>query len=211
MSSSSLFAEWGEAVEVDALTRVRDGTRRLHRQLDRESSLRRLASPDCSLTQYRAALVPLARAYARVDRLLIAGESFRPVGLVPYRARSPLIGPALAALVGRPRPLVPADACRPIDSKAAYLGCRYVIDGAQFGHAVIARALAGSELAGALSTQALSFWQIRFLAPDEWRGLCRRLANMSTRAEAAAVTLSARRIFELFKRCFAQAETEVSN
>ena len=209
MASPSLTTGGGEAVGIDALKRVRDGTRRLHRQLDRESSLARLASPDCSLTEYRTALSPLARAYAQVDGMLIAGEAYRPVGLAPYQARSPLIGAALSASNAQPGYLEPATEPRAIDSVAAYLGCRYVVEGAQFGHALIGQMLARSEVAQRLPGAALSFWRARFLAPGEWGALCHRLEHMATRAEAAIATVSARRIFELFKCCFAEAASEV--
>lgn len=193
---------------MNALRRVRAGTRRLHRQLDRESSLARLASSDCSLAEYRAALLPLSRAYARVDRALVAGDAYRPLELAPYRARSPLIGAALAALSEHRRPPMQPVAVDAIESTAAYLGCRYVVDGAQFGHAVIRRALERSAMAAALPVSALSFWRARFLAPEDWRALCRQLQTMPTRMEAAVATISARRVFEMFKRCFAQAAGE---
>ncbi|MES1938073.1 hypothetical protein [Salinisphaera hydrothermalis] len=203
-----MVAEWGGAVEVDALSRVRHGTRRRHRQLDRESSLARLAFANCSLTEYRAALVPLARAYARADAILVAAEAHRPTGVAPYRARSPLIGGALSALGDFSSGPVRSGADRAIDNTAAYLGCRYVLDGAQFGHLVIARALASSEVAATLPASALSFWRTRFLATEDWRSLCRRLMNMPTRSSAAAATIAARYMFDLFQSCFAEAASE---
>lgn len=208
ISCASLVSDRSKVVKVDALRRVRDGTRRRHRQLDRQSALTRLARPDCSLTEYQAALEGLARAYGRVDHVLAAGEGYRPVGLAPYRARSPLIDSALSALAGSTLPPARFAAGPAIDSTAAYLGCRYVVDGAQFGHAVIARALVRSEVATVLPEGALSFWGARFLSPGEWRGLCHRLENVATRTEAAIATISARRLFELFKRCLAQAASE---
>lgn len=213
MSSPCLVSEGGGAVEVDALRRVRHGTRRRHQQLDRQSSLARLASRDCSLTEYQAALIPLAHAYAFADHILLSADAYRPVGMAGYRARYPLIEHALSALrdaLPLPLPERPGTD-RAIDSTAAYLGCRYVLDGAQFGHAVIARALARSEVASALPGSALSFWQTRFLASEDWSALCRRLTAMSTRSGAAAATISARRTFALFQCCFAEAASEVGN
>ena len=76
---------------------------------------------------------------------------------------------------------------------------------------LIARALAGSEVASALPSSALSFWRTRFLAAEDWRLLCRRLKNMPMRSAVAAATISARYMFGLFQSCFAEAASEVGN
>lgn len=170
---------------ADGLASVRRGTRRLHDALESGSVLAGLVVGDCSPREYAAAMGALAAAYAPVDGLLLAADRQRPAEVAPYRPR----GLRPHAVPSSPR--FPA-----LVSPGAYLGARYVVDGAHFGHRLIARALARSPAASLAGADA--FWTTDFVAPHEWRALCARLAAVRSRCELAAAVRMARALFRHF-------------
>lgn len=79
----------------------------------------------------------------------------------------------------------------------AYLGARYVVDGAQFGHRRIAGLLARSPVSAVLN-RPQSFWRTDFVYPDEWRTVCHMMADRTHRQEIAAAARAARALFRYF-------------
>ena len=178
----------------DPLALIRRSTARLHTAIERDTPLARLAAHDCTVEEYRRALRLSAAIYATLDRQFVAAEHWRPRAVGAYRLRSPALladlhraGESSAGL---------ATSGRPIDSTPAYLGARYVVDGAQFGHRVIAAALAGSP-AAPLAARA-EFWSAAFVSRNDWRRLRVGLSGLHSRDEVARAARSARRTFEHF-------------
>ncbi|MBS62447.1 hypothetical protein [Salinisphaera sp.] len=181
----------------DPLGLVRRSTQRLHASVEHDTPMARLVACDCTLEDYRAALKPLARIYAALDDKLHAARCWRPCSVGPYRARLPLLQIELERWCATAT-VAPVSA-PPLDGVAAYLGVRYVIDGAQFGHRVIAASLARSA-AAAVVAQGSGFWATSFVSTAEWRRLCQALRHLGSRSEAASAARAARRTFELFSR-----------
>ncbi|WP_348765443.1 hypothetical protein [uncultured Salinisphaera sp.] len=184
-----------DTVHPDPLGLVRRSTQRLHAFVEHGTPMARLVAPDCTLEDYCAVLRPLTRIYAAVDRKLTAGQCWRPCTVAPYRLRSPLLELETERWCDVAAK-TPARAPK-LDGVAAYLGVRYVIDGAQFGHRVIAASLARSP-AAVVVAQRPGFWSTSFVSPAEWRRLCAALRCLGSRDEAAAAARAARQTFELF-------------
>ena len=191
------LAECCPTATLDPLGFVRRSTQRLHAAIERDTPLARLADRDCTVEDYRAALGPLMRIYGTLDRQLVGAEHWRQWDVGPYRQRSPFLIEELYRW---------GQGCGPnagdgprLDSAAAYLGVRYVVDGAQFGHRVIAASLARSPAATAVAHRP-GFWSTAFVSTAEWRRLCKALAGLDTRIETAQAARAARCTFELFSR-----------
>lgn len=184
---------------VDALSAVRRASARRHAALDQRSLLTMLAQKDCQPSDYEAAMRGLTRFYGTLDRLLVEGEPLRPAGVAPYRLRSPVLREELGdGALEHAR--TPQEGLGALDSEGAYLGARYAVDGAQFGHRVIATALTRSALAARLR-RPRAFWVTTFVAPGEWRMLCTALMTISRRSEFAAAMRTARQVFRHAQIC----------
>lgn len=182
----------------NALSVSRRYTARHHAALERHPVLARLAAPDCTAAEYVRAVRSLAAIYAGIDRLLLAAEPYRPAAVGPFRPRAPRLVAECAAMGSRvaPRKTVPPPE---LASVGAYLGARYVVDGAQFGHRTIAASLARSPVATVLD-RPQSFWRTAFVYPDEWRKIRNVMVSLTDRREIAAAAVSARTLFEYFHR-----------
>lgn len=182
----------------DTLALVRAATSRRHIALERLPRLARLASGQANRDDYVTTLGRLAAAYAALDQTIHTLDAYRPAPLPPYRPRAPRLvteardlGIALPAAYA---PELPAH-----DRTGGYLGMRYVLDGAQFGHRATAAAIANSNLAGFLARRD-SFWATEFVSRQDWQCLCQSLARLADRRQAAAAAVFGRHVFAHFQR-----------
>lgn len=182
----------------NALSVSRLYTARAHAALERHPVLARLVAPDCTGAEYARAVRSLATVYAGIDRLLLAAEPYRPAAVGPFRPRAPSLVAECAAMGSRvdPRKTAPLPELAGV---GAYLGARYVVDGAQLGHRQIAASLARSPVATVLD-RPQSFWRTAFVYPDEWRKTREVMADLTDRREIAAAAVSARALFQYFHR-----------
>lgn len=186
----------------DGLTLVRAATRRLHARVENESLLSAVISGEVSHAGYALILVRLSHLYTEVDRVLLLADRHRPAALSPYCPRAPRLIAESRALgysaAANELPRLPEPT-----GNGGYLGVRYVVDGAHFGNRLIARTLVSSPLARLLPPD--SFWNTPFVAPEDWRGLCRQLENIEDRNQLADAARSARGVFWHFRRHLALA------
>lgn len=85
-----------------------------------------------------------------------------------------------------------------------------MVDGAQFGHRIIARTLHGASTGHDTGHGGPSFWQQNFLVLGDWPRLCHRLATLENRWEVAAAVQAARRTFRVFNHCFDRSTGKVT-
>lgn len=182
-----------------ALNFIRDYTALLHAKLDKDSSLSKIASGDCSFAQYQLAMYGLARAYQQIDAALQAGASYCPAELPIYVARLPNL---LADLrhMGIAPPAVPGSLLAPPSNCASYLGMRYVIEGSNLGAKVIASNLSRSNIATHINL-ANCFWSNTNPWHNCWPIMVRLLAVLQSRDEIAQSAWAARRTFHHFISC----------
>lgn len=170
----------GAVVDVSAaldspsvLTVLRVQTSPLHKRLDERSLLTPLMHPQCRLTDYISATQALWSAYQEVDFCLQDGAQFAPPVLPGYQPRSPLLASDLDYLEA-PLGSAMASELPPIQCRAAYLGVRYVVEGAVLGARLIRRALGESAIAAAMPLEAC-FWTRVQSAQSAWPVLMREL------------------------------------
>lgn len=180
----------------NALSVSRRGTARLHAALECHPLFARLASTDCTAADYARAVRCLGAIYARIDRLFLMAEPYRPAAIVPFRPRAPRLYAECAA-AGLEAGFREKGSLPEVAGVGAYLGARYVVDGAQFGHRQIAGSLAHSPVSAVLD-RPQSFWRTDFVYPDEWRTVCQLMADLTNRREIAAAALTARALFWYF-------------
>lgn len=144
----------------------------------------------------------LRRAYEPLDSLLLAGSSFCPSGLLPYTARVPSIERDLTVLALGLENLnadAPDVNLAPPASAAAYLGVRYVVEGAQIGSRFIyhhLRSRFGDDL-----REFGTFWMSASDAPGCWTGVLQSLADLDSRESVAVAARAARTVFRHMGSC----------
>ena len=186
--------------------RLQRATRRQHERLDAASLLTPLMLPQVPLAAYQAAMVAMLRAYRPVDACLLQmpppdhGMQVAVLAktLAPYQPRSPALQRDLDAMGIAPDAFVPATSAG-LDMPTtlpAYLGMRYVVEGAQFGNRVIGRNLQAAFGAGA--QDICSAWMTGAEANAVWPGLMAALAALDSRRDVAAALRGARRMFGYF-------------
>ena len=161
---------------------LRKATSRLHKRVDRGSVLTSLTSPGVTRDLYCTAMLGLRLAYEEIDSALISASAACPRGLSAYTPRVPAIDRDLAAMnassenlrsePGRARLKSP-------ETQSAYLGMRYVVEGAQLGGRVIYGHLYltfGAEL-----NRCGSFWLPGAIPQSSWPDLLKSLALIITR------------------------------
>lgn len=182
-----------------ALSLIRKGTYRLHAKLDKHSAMSSLSNRSCKLESYQQAMQGLAIAYHDADGALLASRVHCPEELETYQPRLPLILSDLSAM-GLKQPMPhPAGLCSP-SSRAAYLGMRYVVEGAQLGGRLIERNLAQSDIAPTLM-HAKQFWSSPITSKNCWPTLLSLLDKLHERNDLADAISTARRTFHHFVKC----------
>ena len=193
---------------------LRRATRRQHERLDAVSLLTPLLSPEVGLAGYQAAMVAMLRAYQQVDACLLqappAAYLAKAMTLSPYRPRSPAIRHDLQAMgivlqpascaaigaTGATAATVPNATLNLPTSLAAYLGMRYVVEGAQFGNRVIGRNLQAAF--GPAAVEIYSAWLPAADAGNGWPDVMAALSALDSRRDVAAALRGARRMFDYF-------------
>jgi len=182
----------------DGLQLVRSATQRMHASLESVSTLSALVSAKATHGDYRVAISVLAGLYLELDRVMAAWHTHHSGHVSPYRPRGECLTSESVSLGVEPaavwRLRIPERL-----GVGGYLGARYVVDGAQFGNATIAKALSSSGLAWVLHRES-SFWNTRFVTRGEWRALCRRLQGLEDRGQLAGAARGARAVFGYFHR-----------
>ena len=190
---------------------LRRATRRQHERLDAISLLTPLLSPEIGLAGYEAAMVAMLRTYQQVDACLLqtppAASMAKAMTLSPYRPRSPAIRRDLQAMgsvlhsacCAATEATVATAATTSLNlptSLAAYLGMRYVVEGAQFGNRVIGRNLQAAF--GPAALEICSAWLPGADAGTGWRDVMAALSALDSRRDVAAALCGARRMFDYF-------------
>jgi heme oxygenase len=188
---------------------LRRSTLRLHRRIDGKSKLAILVAPGVTLQLYSSAMEGLAGAYSGIDTLFLKNSDLCPAGVPPYVPRTPSLNRDLAALGRldaspvrqRDDAVLPAPA-----NQAAYLGMRYVVEGAQLGSRLIYRHL--QEVFGDRLQAYGSFWaaDLTFLAA--WPGVLAALSGLESRQSLAAAARAARFTFRHMERHLALQEID---
>lgn len=155
---------------------LRFGTAAAHRTLDQHPLLRRLLSSDLSRERYAQSLAALHGPHLRLEQQVHQSQHHAGSGLA-LSARGDLLQADLLELgwTAKRVPHAPPD---PLESRAAWWGRVYVLEGSRLGGAFIARRLRSSlggfapcRFFGALDepglTAALSTLRERELALDE--------------------------------------------
>ena len=183
-------------------------TARLHRRLDHTPVMARLMAADCSIEDYCSAMTGLLWAYQRVDVALLHASVYQPPEMPAYAPRSPRLWLDLAALQQpaqrwtRPQDFLLV-AFPAVDSRASYLGMRYVIEGAQQGSRFIRRALAQS--LGEQLSRVGKFWAPEVPWHAHWPANLAQLTELSDSTALVAAARAARRTFRHFIACLEQA------
>lgn len=176
---------------------LRKATQRLHRRIDQTSVLAVLATPGVTLDSYCTAMWSLEHAYEEIDCAFLRSCGLCPADVPVYIPRGPSIHRDLVALDlprDDSRRAMPRSGLKAPDSEAAYLGMRYVVEGAQLGGRVIYGHLHrafGDELSG-----FGSFWMPGSVLQGSWPCVLKSLARMESRASLAAAAHAARLTFE---------------
>jgi heme oxygenase len=173
-------------------------TGRLHKRLDQDSVLASLVRPGVTWGQYLAAMKALERSYRPIDASLLQGAALCPDGLPPYLPRGATLRRDL--LVLNEFPDVPwishQTALAVLDSSSAYLGMRYVVEGAQFGSRMIHRAL--YKTFGGTFEAAGSFWSPDAPWQGSWPSVASGLSQLESRQSLASAARAARQSFRHF-------------
>jgi heme oxygenase len=155
-----------------------------------------LTLPGVTLDLYRGAMLSLERAYEEIDWLFAQASAWCPAGLPPYIPRVPGIHRDLTALTVIPHGPPPAALYRRLkapDTEAAYLGMRYVVEGAQLGSRVIYGHLHKSF--GERLSEFGTFWTPDLTLQSVWPHLLKILGGMESRHALAAAARAARMTF----------------
>jgi heme oxygenase len=173
-------------------------TGRLHKRLDQDSVLAPLVRPGVTWGHYLAAMKVLERAYRRIDECLLEGAALCPAGLPPYLPRGASLRRDLLLLQASPaaRWISHQAALAVPDSSAAYLGMRYVVEGAQLGSRVIHSAL--SKIFGDTFEAAGSFWSPEAPWQGSWPFVANGLLQLESRPSLASAARAARQSFRHF-------------
>ena len=203
-----------QSMPGDMRQMLRRATRRQHERLDAISLLTPLLSAEVGLAGYQTAMVAMLRAYQQVDACLLqappAAHMTQTATLSPYRPRSPAIRHDLQAMGIALQPAscaateataatvaaVPTATLHMPTSLAAYLGMRYVVEGAQFGNRVIGRNLQAAF--GPAAVEICSAWLPGADAGNGWPDVMAALSTLDSRRDVAAALHGARRMFDYF-------------
>jgi heme oxygenase len=189
---------------------LRQATQRLHRRIDRTSVLAVLASSGVTLELYGAAMQSLEQAYGEIDRWLLRNCGRCPAEVPPYTPRGPVIHRDLVALgimsPDRSPQAGPQFALNVPDTEEAYLGMRYVVEGAQLGSRVIYGHLYAAF--GVRLSEFGSFWMPGSALQGSWPLLLKNLARIESRPSLAAAAHSARLTFRYMGHYLAGSEKE---
>jgi heme oxygenase len=181
---------------------LRRATSRLHQRIDQGSVLTVLTIPGVTLDLYRGAMLSLQRAHEEIDWLLVQACAWCPAGLPPYIPRVPGINRDLTALGVNAHDLRSASGHSRLagyrglkvpDTEAAYLGVRYVVEGAQLGSRVIYGHL--HEAFGGRLSEFGTFWTPGSILQCSWPHLLKILGRMESRESLAAAARAARMTF----------------
>ncbi len=188
---------------------LQQATKRLHTRIDQTSVLALLTIPGVTLDLYGTAMQSLERAYREIDRALLRSCGLCPAGVPLYIPRGPGLNRDLLAL-NLPsdglRRGTPYTALKVPDSEAAYLGMRYVVEGAQLGSRFIYGHLYRN-FGDKLSVFG-SFWIPGSDLQGSWPMVVKSLARMDSRASLAASARAARVTFRHMERFLAGNEKE---
>jgi heme oxygenase len=152
--------------------------------------------------QYRTAMQSLTRAFEEIDSVLLQATNLCPHGMPPYTPRVPSLKRDLIALnvpPHNPRWTPTAIGLKVPETEAAYLGMRYVVEGAQLGSRIIYGQLRAAFGDGMYEFG--TFWIPASFPQNSWPSLLQCLARLESRDGLAAAVRSARLTFrhmELF-------------
>ena len=155
-----------------------------------------LTIPGITLDLYRRAMLSLERAYEDIDWQFAQAPTWCPAGLAPYSPRAGGIHRDLAALgvvSHGPRPAAPHLGLKAPDTEAAYLGMRYVVEGAQLGSRVIYGHL--HKAFGERLSEFGTFWTPDPTLQSIWPHLLKILGRLESRDSLAAAARAARMTF----------------
>jgi len=173
-------------------------TARFHKRLDHDSVLASLVRPSVTWGDYLSAMKALERSYRQIDASLLRGAAMCPPGLPPYLPRGASLQRDLLVLKASPAlPWISPQAALAVpDSSAAYLGMRYVVEGAQLGSRVIHRAL--YKAFGDTFEAAGSFWSPEAPWQGSWPCVADGLSQLESRQALASAARAARQSFRHF-------------
>lgn len=176
-----------ETAMTTLLERLKAGTREAHRAIEAAVPI---LQPGAGEAEYRRYLEALLGFHRPLERALHGVEGIEPIALtLGLRWKTPLLERDLAALGGS----VSVPDCQrlpALPSRAAALGCLYVLEGATLGGQVIQR-----ELSERLPlTMASSAHYLRCYGPEtaaRWKAFTSMLLAHGDDAEAEAEMISA--------------------
>lgn len=189
---------------------LRRATRRLHVRIDKQSVLAPLIRPGITLELYAKAMVALKSAYEEIDSVLLQSSALCPTTLACYMPRAPKIDRDLKALDVRfasLRPARPGLELKLPETEAAYLGIRYVVEGAQLGARFIFGQL--SSTFGASIHEFGTFWNPEFYPQGSWPELLNSLTRVESRDGVARCVRAARATFRHMDLCLGSNECAV--
>jgi heme oxygenase len=163
------------------------------------------------LNLYRIAMQCLQRAYRDIDSLLLQSIHLCPPVVPPYSPRVPGIYRDLLALNASPdEPPVtePYSGLKAPQTEAAYLGMRYVVEGAQLGSRIV-----HNHLYTAFGDQLRefgSFWTPGSALQSSWPGVLKGLDRVDSRQSLADAVRSARLTFRHMELYLAPDRTGTS-
>lgn len=189
----NIVNKYGEKDSVSALLALREGTRKLHYQLDHSSLMTSLLNQNCSIAEYDLVMHALYCCYIGVDQVLNESHHLCPAKLPKYVQRIPYIEKNIGLL---DKCIIECDNTFDlnISSQAEYLGMRYVIEGASLGSKVIKHKLSKNSLSQS-HPELLSFWQNDKPWNDVWKGFILKLDDLKTDLEISQAVELAKRTF----------------
>lgn len=183
-------------------TLLRRGTHRLHVRIDKTSVLAPLIRSGVTLPVYATAMLALKQAYEEVDSALLQSSALCPKGLGSYTPRVPRIERDLRGLnvrLGSLRSPHVGAGLKPPQTEAAYLGIRYVVEGAQLGGRFIFGQLCCTFGAGI--HEFGTFWNPEAYPQGSWPSLLKSLSRVESREELASCVRTARQTFRHMDAC----------
>lgn len=176
---------------------LRDASQDLHQILDKEPVFLKLLSADLSAEEYILALSKLYLGMSVLESAVLAYEQNRLMDRVPsYLQRVPYLKADLQNL-GASLPEKAPDTPLTLHSSGAYLGTRYVLEGASLGSAHMCRNLLANHQA--LTQRASSYWYFQEAQAMGWPIFLNSLAILddddAQKQQAILATVEA---FEIF-------------
>jgi heme oxygenase len=188
---------------------LRRATHRLHVRIDKTSVLAALLRPGVTLAMYQTAMQGMKRAFEEIDSVLLQTAALCPKGVPPYLARLPSLERDLMAMDA---PLDPPGGTRPAtelkvpETAAAYLGIRYVVEGAQLGGRFIYGQLCCTFGAGV--DEFGTFWIPEAYTERCWPSVLNSVARVESRDALASCVRTARLTFQHIELCLRGNESE---